>query len=231
MADERCTRCWNRNGLVRWAPEGARPVPLCAPCRDQAPIDPLAFREVFLRFGSAREMVSHYGARDEQEALRKLCTERRLEFKRMRRALEEHANGRSAIGFGEFTRPYGYQVRDGALRVKPQEARTVGLIFEMYLEGLGIARICRELNEHDIRTKTGKRWASQTVANILRNPLYCGYAKENGSLRSGSHRAIVDKETFSRVQVEMTRRIRRPDQRAESRLFHGPRGRRGGERR
>jgi len=216
---DRCERCWGRAGLESFVPEGGRPSLLCRSCRAAAPQDPLMFREVFLRFSSTKEMVSHYEARDEEEALRKLCNEKRLDFRSVIRAIESHGRAEPSNGFLDFSRPYGYEMRDGGLRVRPEEARTVGLIFEWYVEGKGIAKICRELNGAKVTTKTGKEWASQTVANILRNPLYCGYTKEDGSLRTGKHRRIVDPEMFSRVQVEMQKRIRRPDQRQESKLL------------
>jgi hypothetical protein len=203
--------------------EGARPVVLCRSCRDTAPRDPTVFRELFMRFGSTKELLSHYSARDEDEAIRKLCTEKRLDYNTVIRAISSHAaNGGHAAGFEEFTRPYGYEIRDGALKVNPQEARTVGLVFEMYLEGKGIAKICERLNGAEIRTKTGKKWQSQTIANILRNPLYCGYIRQDGGLRTGRHRAIVDPEKFSQVQVEMEKRIRRPDQKRDASLFRAP---------
>jgi hypothetical protein len=195
-------------------------VVLCRACREDAPRDPLVFREIFMRFGSTKEMVSHYDARDEAEAIRKLCVEGRLDYTAVIRAIESH--GRDAgvpNGFLDFTRPYGYELRDGGLKVRPEEAKTVGVIFEMYVRGMGIAKICRELNAARITTKTGKEWASQSVANVLRNPLYAGFRRDNGSLRHGKHRPIVDPELFSDVQVRMEQRIRRPDQKRESRLF------------
>ena len=217
---DRCARCWGRTALQPFSLAEDRPVTLCRGCRDAAPADPLVFREIFMRFGSAKELISHYGARDEQEALRKLCVERKLDYRAVLRAIDSHGTrGSGSNGFLDFTRPYGYEMRDGALKVRPEEAKTVGVIFEMYTKGMGIAKICRELNTAKIRTKTGKEWASQTVANVLRNPLYAGFARDGGALRSGRHRPIVDPEMFSDVQVRMEQRIRRPDQKRESRLF------------
>lgn len=219
---DRCERCWGRSGLQPHLADGGRPVTLCRACRQEAPRDAVVFREVFMRFGSTKEMISHYDARDEPEALRKLCVERRLDFRSVIHAIESHAKPEPAgNGFQDFARPFGYELRDGGLAVKPEEARTVGLIFEMYLEGLGLAKICEVLNHKDIPTKTGKKWQSQTVANILRNPLYAGFVREKEGFRSGKHRAIVDKEAFSDVQVAMEQRIRRPDQKPESKLFRG----------
>jgi len=56
------------------------------------------------------------------------------------------------------------------------------------------------------------------VANILGNPVYCGLTRSNGNVKSGSHRALIERETFNRVQQEMERRIRRPDQKSEGRF-------------
>jgi len=223
LGNDRCERCWSRGGLQEHAVEGIRAPLLCRSCREAAPRDPLVFREVFLRFGSTKEMLAHFDARDEDEAIRKLCNERKLDYKSMMRGISSHGGGAPpGLAFEEFTRPYGYETRDGALKVNPGEARTVGLIFEMYLEGRGIAKICEELNHAEIRTKTGKRWQSQTIANILRNPLYCGYIRKDGALRNGKHRPIVDQDKFSQVQVEMEKRIRRPDQKREAGLFKPP---------
>ena len=222
MGNDRCERCWSRGGLQEHPVEGIRAPILCRACREAAPKDPAVFREIFLRFGSTKEMLSHFSARDEDEAVRKLCVERKLDYKTMIRGILSHGSGGSAMGFEEFARPYGYETRDGALKVNPNEARTVGLIFEMYLEGRGIAKICGELNHAEIRTKTGKRWQSQTIANILRNPLYCGYIRQDGALRNGKHRPIVDQDKFSQVQVEMEKRIRRPDQKRDAALFKPP---------
>lgn len=231
MVGDRCERCWGRNGLEPFVPEGMHPVTLCRSCRQEAPREPLVFREVFMRFSSAKEMISHYDARDEGEALRKLCVERRLDYKAVTRAIDSHGLP-TGTRFLDFTRPYGYELRDGGLAVKPEEAKTVGVIFEMYVKGMGIAKICKELNGAKIPTKTGKEWASQTIANILRNPLYAGFVRDKGdTLRPGRHRRIVDPEQFSDVQVAMERRIRRPDQRHESRLFRGDVRRSGGEER
>lgn len=220
MGRDRCERCWSRGGLQEHEVEGLRAPILCRACREAAPKDPLVFREVFLRFGSTKELLSHFNARDEDEAVRKLSIERKLDYGTLIRGILAHGSGGpSSLGFEEFTRPYGYETSTGALKVNPGEARTVGLIFEMYLEGRGIAKICEELNRAEIRTKTGKRWQSQTIANILRNPLYCGYIRQDGALLNGKHRRIVDQDKFSQVQVEMEKRIRRPDQKREASLF------------
>src|SRR2546426_921046 len=141
-----------------------------------------------MRFGSTREMLQHYSSESEDEALRKLCVERDLnerEVLRRARGLQsaEALNNavKKANAFLTYASPYGYDYVDGVLQVKNEEARVVSLIFRRYLEGKGIAKICQELNRDGYRTKTGRAWASQTIANILSNPVYCGLASLNGS--------------------------------------------------
>jgi len=227
--DGRCVRCWGTKNLVyrevdanpRGDPSVRREkVLLCKHCAEAAPSDALLFWEVFMRFGSTREMLQQYRAQTEEEALQKLCAERGLnEREVLRRARgaqsAEALSGatKKASSFLAYASPYGYDYVDGALQIKPDEARVVTLIFRRYLEGKGIAKICQELNRDGMRTKTGRTWASQTIANILSNPVYCGLTRTDGSVKRGKHESLIEIDTFNRVQDEMQRRIRRPDQR------------------
>lgn len=229
--DGRCLRCWGTKALtyreVDADPRGdptvrTQKVVLCRHCADAAPGDPLLFWEVFMRFGSVREMLQQYRAETEEDALRKLCAERGLNerevLRRARGQLSAEALSgatRKANSFLAYASPYGYEYIEGALQVKPEEARVVALIFRRYLEGKGIAKICQELNRDGYRTKTGRAWASQTIANILSNPVYCGLTRTNGDVRRGKHVPLIEIDTFNRVQNEMHRRIRRPDQRRD----------------
>ncbi len=237
MPAERCERCWSRKRLVArevTADERVDPsvrtrvVTLCEHCADLAPDDPLMFWEVFMRFSSVREFVRHYDAETEEDAFRRLCAEKGFnehEFLRKARFLKgipaSHGDGdepRKFSAFLNYASPFGYRYVDGSLQVHEEEAKIVSLIFRRYLEGKGIAKICAELNRLGHRTKTGRSWASQTVANILGNPVYCGLTRSSGSVRLGSHRALIERETFNRVQLEKERRIRRPDQKTEGRF-------------
>jgi len=227
--DGRCVRCWATKSLVyrevdanpRGDPSVRREkVLLCKHCAEAAPSDALLFWEVFMRFGSTREMLQQYRAQTEEEALQKLCAERGLnerEVLRRARGVQsaEALSGatKKASSFLAYASPYGYDYVDGALQIKPDEARVVTLIFRRYLEGKGIAKICQELNRDGMRTKTGRTWASQTIANILSNPVYCGLTRTDGSVKRGKHESLIEIDTFNRVQDEMQRRIRRPDQR------------------
>ncbi len=224
----RCARCWGTKNLAyREVDANPRADPtvrsekvlLCRHCGDSAPSDPLLFWEIFMRFASARELLQNFQAETEEEAIRRLCAERGLnerEVIRRTRGREStdalNRGGRKFSSFLAYASPYGYDYVEGALQVKPEEARVVMLIFRRYLEGKGIAKICQELNRDGLRTKTGRTWASQTIANILSNPVYCGLMRTNGNVKRGRHEALIEIDTFNRVQNEMQRRIRRPDQ-------------------
>ncbi|HKZ89661.1 MAG TPA: recombinase family protein [Thermoplasmata archaeon] len=227
----RCVRCWGNRTLVyrevdanpRGDPSVRREkVVLCKHCAESAPSDPLLFWEVFMRFGSTRELLQQYRAQTEEEALQKLCAERGLNEREVLRRARGHQSAESLSGatkkanaFLAYASPYGYDYVEGALQIKPDEARVVALIFRRYLEGKGIAKICQELNRDGLRTKTGRAWASQTIANILSNPVYCGLARADGGVRRGKHEPLIEIDTFNRVQNEMQRRIRRPDQKRD----------------
>ena len=120
----------------------------------------------------------------------------------------------------------GYRVKNGKLVVVPEEALIVQAIFEDYLSGMGIIKIAKKLRYIGIKISTNG------VSGILRNEKYQGdmllqktivadhltkrKVKNTGQLPQyyveNSHEAIIDRETFSAVQVEIARRatMRKP---------------------
>ncbi|RMF91673.1 MAG: recombinase family protein [Methanobacteriota archaeon] len=99
-----------------------------------------------------------------------------------------------------FNHPFGYDYSENRLFINEEEAKTVKKIYSRYLDGKSMGEIAKELNRARIPTKRGGRWDKRTVANILKNPLYCGDMAWDGIVRSAPHEAIVDRETFNRVQ-------------------------------
>ena len=113
------------------------------------------------------------------------------------------------------------------MKVVPEQAETVRLIYKLFLEGKTTQGIANFLMEHNLSSPAGKKtWRSSTVASILTNEKYKGDAllqkrftsnfltKElrinNGEVPQyyveGSHEAIVAPEEFQAVQEEMARR-------------------------
>lgn len=114
------------------------------------------------------------------------------------------------LGFGH---PFGYDYSNGKLKVNNREAAVVKKIFDMYANGYTIPKIVDFLNKSKIPTKKGKKWADNTVAKILKNPLYCGYIRWNGILKKGAHERIIDSDQFNFVQKIMSKRVRRGSRR------------------
>lgn len=121
---------------------------------------------------------------------------------------------------------YGYRAVNGRLCVVPEEAAVVRLIFENFLNGFTAAKTERQLEEMGVRSYRGKHFSKDAIRKILRQEKYTGSAmlqkyyienhithkkrKNRGELPQyfveNSHEAIIDKETFERVQAEIKRR-------------------------
>lgn len=116
---------------------------------------------------------------------------------------------------------------DGELQVNEEQAKTVRLIYQLFLEGCSFYRIAAELTSRKIPTPYGKCvWRDRTVKNILQNEKYRGdallqkrYSKDFLDRRmrrnegevpqyyiTGNHEAIVEPEIFDAVQQELQRR-------------------------
>jgi DNA invertase Pin-like site-specific DNA recombinase len=105
-----------------------------------------------------------------------------------------------------FNHPFGYDYKDSKLFFNQEEADVVKEIYSRYLDGKSMGEIAKYLNRIKAPTKRGGKWDRRTVGNILKNPLYCGEVEWDGIVRSAPHQAIVEKETFNRVQELISRR-------------------------
>jgi DNA invertase Pin-like site-specific DNA recombinase len=121
----------------------------------------------------------------------------------------------------------GYDLKNGKLTINEDEAKTVRLIFDLYLSGMGALRISKELENRGIPSPSGKPiWENITILRILKNEKYIGmlkqkkyvtpdYLSHKRKLNTGeekfiiienSHAPIVEKEVFDKVQTEIQRR-------------------------
>lgn len=125
--------------------------------------------------------------------------------------------------------PYGYEryklenCKGWSLRIIPEQAEIIRLIFHMYAdERIGYSSIAERLNEMKAPAPTAV-WSYSTVKDILVNPVYIGKVKRgeratvkttvNGTLSAsrprnhnyklfdGLHEPIVDEVLFYRVQA------------------------------
>ena len=138
----------------------------------------------------------------------------------------------------------GYQFKDGTLQVVPEEAEIVRQIFSDFLSGMGRVAIARKLNRMGLTTKEGNLWGINSLYYILRNEKYTGnlllqktYSLDHISKKNvinrgelpmyfveNSHEAIIDKDTFDKVQQELDRRAEKyyhPDTEQTSHLLTG----------
>ena len=137
-----------------------------------------------------------------------------------------YADGKVAF---QYKHLLGYKKgSDGNPEIVPEEAETVKMIFEMFLDGLSYVDICDRLNTLERKTAHGKiDWHRDCIGNILKNEKYVGDAllqktftvdcitkkvqKNNGErpmyLVSNHHEAIIDRDMFNRVQQELARRV------------------------
>ena len=110
---------------------------------------------------------------------------------------------------------------DGVLQIVPEEAEIVRKIFELYIQGNGVRKIKRYLEEHGIKTVTGKsEWSTSTIDRMLSNEKYVGEVRMQKTFTADfltgrreknigqldlflveeAHEPIIDQETFELVQ-------------------------------
>ena len=150
------------------------------------------------------------------------------------------ADGKFSVGYSRFL---GYDKgEDGNLAINEEQAKTVRLIFQLFLEGMTACKIAKELAARHILTVTGKeKWNAKTIKGILANEKYMGCAriqktftpdfltkkavKNCGQVPSyfveQSHPAIIDPAVFEMVQREMERRTREGGRYSGVSIFSG----------
>lgn len=120
--------------------------------------------------------------------------------------------------------PLGYRLEDGTLIPDEKEAPIVRRIFAEYAAGRSYKQIIDGLNRDGLLTKRGNPFGTNSLHDLLHNEKYIGvltYGKavtrsdgsrnthsgdHSGIIRiENAHAAIVDPETFARVQERMTK--------------------------
>lgn len=140
---------------------------------------------------------------------------------------------------GEFitcTAPYGYRiVNKKDLEIVPEEAATVRWIFDAYLKGRSSGWIAEQLTAKGIPSQSGAEcWRETGVRYLLTNEKYIGDALSQKSYSCGfpfvqkrnhgerlqyytenSHPAIIDRDTFERVQALLQKKAQKEKKRRE----------------
>ncbi|WP_077210734.1 recombinase family protein [Bacillus dakarensis] len=132
--------------------------------------------------------------------------------------------------------PYGYRVDNGVLKLKEDDTtNVVKRIFRDYLDGIGMETIAKNLTNEKVPTpakianksNASKQWHGSTIKHILCNRHYIGdlvqgrsemitvtssqrreVDKENQIIHENTHEAIIEKETFNKVQELLRKRTK-----------------------
>ncbi len=123
----------------------------------------------------------------------------------------------------------GYRYGTDGYMIEPTEAETVRLIFESYLQGMGLVSIAKLLNAQSRTSRYGRPWGKSSIMRVLRNSTYTGnlllqktYSENhltkrtrqnNGELPKyyieDAHEAIIPLRQFNAVQEEIQRRAKK----------------------
>jgi site-specific DNA recombinase len=125
--------------------------------------------------------------------------------------------------------PFGYRVESRALHIVEEHAEFVRDVFRRYLEVGSVVRLKIVLDGENVRVPvrvvgTGRATGGGPMSRghiywLLSNPIYIGRLRHKGEIHDGLHAAIVDQQTWDRVQlqlVEQTQRRADPRRNAES---------------
>ena len=83
---------------------------------------------------------------------------------------------------------YGYQIRDGALVIVPEEQQTIRMAFTLYIAGTSYQAVADALNHQNIPyCPEAPLWDKHKVKRLLENPRYTG---------KDGFPAAVDADTF-----------------------------------
>lgn len=122
----------------------------------------------------------------------------------------------------------GYQYDEELKKyvIIPDEAKSVKWMFQMYIDGISFQAIADKMNAAGIRTILGNKFQEASVRQLIFNEVYAGDIRRQkcymadpikkikvpnqGELPQyymrDCHEAIIDRETYAKVQKEMKRR-------------------------
>lgn len=134
---------------------------------------------------------------------------------------KQFAEGKGSVAYSTFL---GY---DKDFKVNPEQAKTVQLIYKLFISGLSYHAIAKELEKRRIKAPAGgDKWYLNSVRSILKNEKYRGdallqkqytvnFLEKNRKKNQGEvpqyyvedhHEAIITPAQFDLVQTEIARR-------------------------
>lgn len=126
-------------------------------------------------------------------------------IKNLSREVKKGLNERIEQGLPCCKPVLGYKIIDKKLVVVEEQAKVVKLIFDLYIQGLGVQKIVNYLEENRVWNDK-KIFNFNKVIRILKNPIYTGRFLYNGNLYDGQHESIIDLKVFESIQAEINKK-------------------------
>ena len=106
--------------------------------------------------------------------------------------------------------PFGYHLTTkGILEIYRETLPFAKKVFSYFLgDKMGAKTIARRLRQEDHCTKRSGHWATNSVWNMLKNPVYAGLYRVDGELVKAPHEGIITPEQFNQIQNVLTARTR-----------------------
>ena len=120
---------------------------------------------------------------------------------------------RETIAKGRFCGgpvPYGYKAVDGKFVADEKTAPIIRFVFGQYASGVPMKKIIDELKKRGVRGARGGELSCTTFSRSLTNPTYIGKFTYNGEVVPDLAEALIDEETFEKVQSFVKANARAP---------------------
>lgn len=112
---------------------------------------------------------------------------------RVKMALEEKVSGGERVG----NIPYGFKLSEnGNLVEHEKESKVVMDIIDRFKSGMSASAICDYLN----KVNNDRVWHPNGVLRILKNPALYGATRWNDNVFEGTHKGLVSKKEFLKIQ-------------------------------
>ena len=99
--------------------------------------------------------------------------------------------------------PFGYRVENRKLIIDEAEAATCRSIFERFLKLGSTTLLAQELQQQDVRARSGKLVDKGWIYKLFANRIYVGEAVHKGTAYPGEHQAIISRELWDKVHAIM----------------------------
>ncbi len=119
---------------------------------------------------------------------------------KVRRGMRESAMKGHSCG---SQAPIGYKIVDRKFVIDESRAPFIKRAFEAYADGVPKKKIIAELNAAGLRNREGKPYGITALQTALRNPKYIGTVQWDDIVVEDACPALIDRETFERVQERL----------------------------